>query len=731
MKNILKYFAVLFSGALLLGACVKEQAEPLAGSVKVSSETITLAGATLDSKSVNVEADGDWIIYTASEWFEVSPTSGSGNVAVTVKAKENNLDEYGELRGPRSEKVYVYGDEATVVITVNQEGLSGLDASRTYVKVTSADAMEAGKGYMIVANDGKALQAAHSFAATSDTYYSYIYTDPVEESKENTFVRSNANNGYVFEDAGDGLFYICQPNGRYLFQAAAYNNFYSTDDVAKADKWSVTINADGTAKIVNETIGEKYFQYSIAYASYGAYGSEQSNAALPMLYKDSAAPSDEILVVASNTAVKGDATSVSIPVTSNKTWHVRCHDSWIKSYTREGSGDGAIEVTFDANESYDDARTATFQIIGETTNFEVTLTQDHLYAITDIADIASFLALEDGTQLYRFTGMVTKIGSAKYGNVYIADASDTVYVYGLCEDENLVSQSFGKTGIKEHDIVTVVGQKGSHKGAPQATNAYAEVIKPVSVKTTTEFVALPDDKETYYEVTGKVTSIANDKYGNLYITDGTTELYVYGVTTGYNAKTSEQKQYKVKDYGIEVGDELTMVGYKTTFTDKNTGVSTIELAGGIFISVKKASDTPGGGEEPGKVYTLTAANLPTAYPSEQTVVSEGGIDYYTYIVANYGSGIQMKKSTGAYVANKTAIPNIKSVKVTVADGKTFYPTNLKMYAGTAELPETTEITATSDETSSTYDFSGGSYSYFKLVNTSTYAVYLGKVEISY
>ena len=100
-------------------------------------------------------------------------------------------------------------------------------------------------------------------------------------------------------------------------------------------------------------------------------------------------------------------------------------------------------------------------------------------------------------------------------------------------------------------------------------------------------------------------------------------------------------------------------------------------------------------------------------------------------MANYGSGIQMKKSTNAYVANKTAIPNIKSVKVTVADGKTFYPTNLKMYAGTAELPETTEITATSDETSSTYDFSGGSYSYFKLVNTSTYAVYLGKVEISY
>ena len=71
------------------------------------------------------------------------------------------------------------------------------------------------------------------------------------------------------------------------------------------------------------------------------------------------------------------------------------------------------------------------------------------------------------------------------------------------------------------------------------------------------------------------------------------------------------------------------------------------------------------------------------------------------------------------------------MKVTVADGKPFYPTNLKMYAGTAELPETTEITATSDETSSTYDFSGGSYSYFKLVNTSTYAVYLGKVEISY
>ena len=125
---------------------------------------------------------------------------------------------------------------------------------------------------------------------------------------------------------------------------------------------------------------------------------------------------------------------------------------------------------------------------------------------------------------------------------------------------------------------------------------------------------------------------------------------------------------------------------------------------------------------------ITVDILPNAYPQEEVVVKNGDIEYNIYLVANYGNGIQMKKE-GGYISNKTAFKSINTIKITTAESKTLYPENLKLYAGTTENP-TTEIPMKSGDKEVAVWELDGEYTYFKMENVSTYAVYLSKIEIN-
>ena len=95
---------------------------------------------------------------------------------------------------------------------------------------------------------------------------------------------------------------------------------------------------------------------------------------------------------------------------------------------------------------------------------------------------AAFNALEDGSALYMITGKVSGIVMDKddaskynkYGNFYIEDDTDKIYVYGLVP--TLSGQSgqdiLTKLGVKEGDKITVVGPKTSYNGNPQMKNAF-------------------------------------------------------------------------------------------------------------------------------------------------------------------------------------------------------------------------------------------------------------------
>ena len=182
------------------------------------------------------------------------------------------------------------------------------------------------------------------------------------------------------------------------------------------------------------------------------------------------------------------------------------------------------------------------------------------------ATCAEFNAAPVGDAQYRIYGIVTKVANTKYGNIYVQDYSGEVYVYG--------TTNYSDFPVKEGDVINIVGPRAEHKGNPQMTNATIDELcasaEPISLA---EFNAAEDSNDKFYVLTGKISSIENDKYGNVYIEDETGEkVYLYGV---YGDWTGANKQYFLKDNAIAVGDTITVVTIKTSHKDAPQGKNAV------------------------------------------------------------------------------------------------------------------------------------------------------------
>ena len=240
-------------------------------------------------------------------------------------------------------------------------------------------------------------------------------------------------------------------------------------------------------------------------------------------------------------------------------------------------------VTFRAapNAAGDRSTTVVFKTTDGAKDYTAQATIYQKGAIVDVC-VAEFLDAPVSDAQYRVQGVITKVAKAEYGNVYIRDFSGETYVYGIGSKGD-----FEKNNLKVGDIVTLVGKRGEYKGDAQMTGAQLESVIHVTEISIADFLQKPDDKNTWYMVTGVITSLKDNKgrdndYGNLYISDGTNELYVYGCYPGWGA-TGDNRKFFIADNEIEVGDKLTMIGYKDTYN------GLVELCGGVCFGFAKAN----------------------------------------------------------------------------------------------------------------------------------------------
>ena len=247
---------------------------------------------------------------------------------------------------------------------------------------------------------------------------------------------------------------------------------------------------------------------------------------------------------------KGDGVEVVIPE-ENK--------SWISVSGMNVSGTSAV-VSFNIAENAGGDRSSEL-------SFKTTKSGKEYTAVTSFsqkgaiieATAAEINAAADGDTQYRITGYVSKVANTQYGNLYIRDHSGEVYVYG--------TNDFATSGIEEGDIITVVGPKTSHNG-PQMKNVTLENRIDVKDIDLASFKALADDSETWYRISGTVaestepnTKLDLETYGNLALTDGTNEVYVYGVVPGWGGASK-----LFGTLGVKLGDKLTIVCHKASFT---------------------------------------------------------------------------------------------------------------------------------------------------------------------
>lgn len=252
------------------------------------------------------------------------------------------------------------------------------------------------------------------------------------------------------------------------------------------------------------------------------------------------------------------------------------------------------------------------------------------------ATVAEFLAAEKGGTQYRISGVVSSIVNPTYGNINLKDATGEVYVYGVG-----AKGEFETMGVEVGDIVTLISNRGEYNGTPQAANSTLEKKEDVTaVASVTDFLALEESGD-YYMLSGTVSGMAAaGEYGNIYLNDETSSIYVYGVLSGWKGAKKEFPAL-VEATGLKDGDTLTVIGKRTSYND------TPQVGSAFYFSHEAAQ----GGEEP------EPEPEPTVKTIAEVLEAEGALAEGTLVEGVVISNMDLNNLTskkGMYIQDETA-----------------------------------------------------------------------------
>lgn len=364
-------------------------------------------------------------------------------------------------------------------------------------------------------------------------------------------------------------------------------------------------------------------------------------------------------------------------------------------------------------------------------------------AIAEVT-VADFLAKPEGTALYKLTGKVGKIANTTYGNFDLIDATGKVYVYGLTNNGAIGSndKKFAELGIKEGDVVTIIGTRAAYNGTAQVGGtAYLVSHRGSTEVTVAEFLAKEKSKDNWYKLTGKVTGLKTGNYGNFHLVDETGSVYVYGLTVAPVAKNDQS----FPTLGIKEGDIVTLVGTRDRY-DSAKVPEEKEQVGGPAYYISHETPAEGGDDNTGNegvagTYThifaqddLGANGSPSAEVTLNGVkwnfsMVDSGSKYLGWDSNETAKGVQIGKSKDAateVVLSTTGIAGtVKSIKVNTS-GASGTDAKLNVTVGGAAFGSEVVLTTTATD----YTLTGSASGEIVLKWTCTAkAIYIKSIEI--
>lgn len=440
IKNL---FFIGFAATSLFVAC-EEKEDEISGnpSIELSVNTLEFEQAA-DSETITLTANRDWVVEvpsSASSWLTVSPTSGSASdesQTITIEVTENEgINRSAELefnaslvsgklkitqKGPGGEIDTDGINDVTVAEFIAAEVNDGDDAPlyRITGTLTYVRSRQYGNVY-IEDNTG----TVYAFGLCSDenlTYESYGNIEGLTIGDKVTVVGKRGEHEGTIElvdcyyESHEDAFINPTPKEVSLADFLAAEVSYSMDAY-----YQIT----GTiTKIENATYGNIYIEDEAGTEVY-IYGVAENNQ----------------LINASFGNIEGLNAGDIITV-------IGCR----------GEYNGSAQMVNGYYVSHVDGEEPEPEVPGE------------IMKVT----VKEFLEKNvDDNVYYQLTGTIANLTNETYGNFDLVDETGTVYVYGLKASQDASNQSFGELGLKEGDIVTLVGTRAEFKGEAQVGGAY-------------------------------------------------------------------------------------------------------------------------------------------------------------------------------------------------------------------------------------------------------------------
>ena len=609
-------FGVIASMAIF-AAC--EQEEQNLGTPNL---TLSVTEMTFDeaggNQTLTLNATRDWMVETDADWVVVNPESGSASAddqTVTVTVLENSgMDREVDLKftiGMKSKYLTVSqagpgGSAEALVVYYNDYDKE--EATKTYGSGESWPYLDQFDGWMNQTGTGAAnVEYAYSgMSARANSTSNSNYSDYEGSGKNNMFFGKSAylaTKNIALGGATDftltfGTEKYSQDYGS-VFTKSEYHIFVSNDAAKWVEITDYTFAGEGTEG-----------RWNIATADFSVPAGTENLSICVKVDVASSYRMDDFKLVISD----GGAT-----VDFSK----------------------GVEMDFTAGGSTGGGSTTAPESKGKKT-------------------VEEFIAAADNSNYYELTGKVSGFNPT-YCSFDLTDATGEIYVYSVLD----ASKAEWTDKISNGGTITIYGkylyyeQKSQHevvdayivsfKADGSGSTGGNESEKPESLikATVADFLAAPESSDTWYELTGEITSIVSgNAYGNLHINDGTGEVYIYGLTNGwvgYNDKS-------FNSIGLKVGDTVTLGTLRGSYNGEPQG-------GGNKVPAYYISHVPG---EAGEVVTPPAGEAGEYEPQgvtwtlgEKAYDNTSGNNAQTGTVNGVSVSNILKLGTGSLVGDAT------------------------------------------------------------------------------
>ena len=492
----LRYFipSLIAVLAALFTSCSDKQEPTFLDEIRVSKSYVSL-DTNGGSTTIDITTNGNWTVSEIPEWLTVSPTSGSGIGKITFSAEEGvgRTAEVLITCEGKTQRINIIQGIATVSNATCAEVLAGPE-SKTYrvtgvcTKIVNTTYgnwyLDDGTGEVYIYGTLDSKGGTKNFLSwgmepgdqvtiegPKTVYNGTVELVDVTVVKiEKSLIKCDS-----LTVAGVATDVLPLEGGEIVANLTCKGNGVAVEIPADAQSWlgvvasTVGTNPTVTFRAQHNTGGDR--NTTVTFKTTDGKKTYTSQATINQKGAIIECPIADFLAAEvgdSQYRLTGVITELYASDKQGKSFYIADYSGQVLIYRAEGFIEagakvGDVVTVVGKRGAYKE----TPQMVSGT--FE---SLDHV--VTPVT-IAEFLTKPDNKDVYYMvTGTLDEIANDTYGNVYLKDGDDRLYVYGCYPGWGATGDArkglIGTLGLKVGDKLTVIGVKSTYKDTPQVSN---------------------------------------------------------------------------------------------------------------------------------------------------------------------------------------------------------------------------------------------------------------------